>query len=204
MAARPPPDARRPRPSGWPPRSTPSEVVPKGRASSRSTVSPRRASNANPSRVGAAVRSAAARLEAGRSFTSNVDLIPESPAIVSCKPETLRPLVAPTSACQHEHRALSVGTPALPPPYHVPTRSLPVLSPPAPRRPQTLSSTDDRAAMTHSGLKRFIETGVDLGLLGLGLSRGSRICLALPNGPRGGGGCCCHLALTLASAWAPR
>ena len=48
--------------------STPSEVVPKGEAS-RSTVSPRRASKANPSVVGAAVRSAATRLGAGCSFT---------------------------------------------------------------------------------------------------------------------------------------
>ena len=65
--------------------------------------------------------------------------------------------------------------------------------PPHPSPLGVLSSTDDRAAMTHSGLKRFIETGVDLGLLGLGLSRGSRICLALPNGPEAVT-CCLALA----------
>ena len=54
--------------------------------------------------------------------------------------------------------------------------------------------------MTHSGLKRFIETGVDLGLLGLGLSRGSRICLALPNGPEAA---TCFLALATRCPVAP-
>ena len=54
--------------------------------------------------------------------------------------------------------------------------------------------------MTHSGLKRFIEAGVDLGSLNLGLSRGSRICLALPNGPEAA---TCFLALATRCPVAP-
>ena len=116
--------------------STPLEVAPKRRASSRSMVSPRRASKANPS--GGGRRVAISSGPAGSGMLIHVICGPD-PGVaghVSCKPETRRPLVAPTSACQHEHRARSVGTHALHPPRHVPTRSLPIPSPPAPRRPQ--------------------------------------------------------------------